>query len=446
MATRKTTAPRAPRRAATVPAFDATGTLPPGAEFDSELNAYVEPAMMPPPLRSTVEDRREEQLESILAQIGDADLRIGVYHVVDGKATFAGHMVGEFSLDVLLDTFGGGDKQLRVYQGAEHKGTFTVSLDPSVPNTSPRARAAEAARRAAITAPGGGPAVDPSFNNLVLTLLTNSQKQTEALMTALVGTVTANKQAAPAVDPSEYFIKAVDAVMKLQPKENPGSGPGGFADLLAIMDRGIAIGKSVGGNGDDASVTGVIGKGLEAVTEILRTAQKSRANDAPPAGTRVAMVPAPELPSTTQHASPTDATNDVAAHMTPLHTQPPVDPSTLRPWVRKARPLIAGIPMLGPWITNVSPSTVADMVNDKLDELEYDDLMSDIGTTDESLAAFAGRLNTYFPELMPHVTAEWLGGIVQAFFEMESDEHEDAETSNNAGSQLLSPPASGVGT
>jgi hypothetical protein len=78
---------------------------------------------------SAVEERRDVELDDILNELG-GDSRIRVYHVVDGRSAFAGELGAEnFTLDTVLEHFGGGEKTLKIYQGRNHVTTARILLD-----------------------------------------------------------------------------------------------------------------------------------------------------------------------------------------------------------------------------------------------------------------------------------------------------------------------------
>ena len=127
------------------------------------------------PLMSATEERRERELEDILNEVG-SDARVKVFQIIDGKASYAGDLSAEgFTLDVLLDNYGGGEKSLTIMQGKTKVETVRVSLDPSIPAKNPRA--AKVA-----TAPGGMPDMSS-----VLATMAASQMQSAQAMVSMMG-------------------------------------------------------------------------------------------------------------------------------------------------------------------------------------------------------------------------------------------------------------------
>lgn len=399
------------------------------AERTTELASFGPPVangqQVPPgstvfiaePEPSATEERRARELDEILDALG-SDGQVIVYHVINGKTTYAGNMTMDgFSLGTLMDNYGGGDKTLVFMQGNKRVETIRVPLDPSIPITSPRAK--EMARQQ--NAPGASVAAAPAAPSVDLPALITaqasqfsaimqaSQQQSSLMMTTLTTLLTAmmtNK-----TDPTESFVKML-AVMR---ENGGGNGQGMNAEqLMALLTKGMEIGARMNGEPDD--VMGMVSKGLDTLGVIVTNMVQNKRGAGP-----VLPVPVPTAPEALTgpvHTGPvppaTPATHEETSMARP---QAPV----IRPWVDALRPFV---PMVVGAVGRMEPEAAADVLTSQLDDAQITDMINDIKAPD-----FAARLNTYFPAELQAITsvdggAEWLGKVLESVLEYDESEDE----------------------
>ena len=381
------------------------GAAPAGAVFITSAE----------PEASATEERRARELDEILDSLG-SDGQVIVYHIINGKTTYAGNMTMDgFSQATLMDNYGGGDKTLVFMQGGKRVETMRLSLDPSVPVTSPRVKELEQART--LTGPVQNPPASIDLPALITAqasqfgaIMQASQQQSSMMMTTLMGLITAmmtNK-----TDPTESFVKML-AVMK----ENGGGGaaPMGVEQLMALLTKGMEIGSRMNGEQDD--VMGMVSKGLDTLGVIVNGMVQNKRNP-PPAP--VLMVPPPEAMTGVVHSGPVPS-----APPTPItHEETLMAPKApvIRPWVDALRPFV---PMVVGAVNRMDPDKAADVITAQLDEAQLDDMIADIQAPD-----FAARLGTYYPAEIKAITdveggAEWLGQVLAVVLEYEKGGDDD---------------------
>jgi hypothetical protein len=344
----------------------------------------------------TTEERRERELEDILTELG-SDTRVKVYHVVDGKPVYAGEIPAEgFTLDSLLDAFGGGDKTLAFYQGKEKKDITRVALDPTVPIKSPRTTGARAA-----ATPGGGnnfgdmaaliaamAQASMSSTQMMHTMMAASQGQMTMMLNAVTAMMAANK----GTDPMEMAVK-IGELMRT-------NSPTGAKELLEVFEKGMSMRDKLGGGEDGDGVMDIASKGLDIVGKLVAANNQ-------PNGHRPPMIAPPRQPS--PQLPPAAPPSIVVAS----------PPSQDRAWVAAARP---SFPLLSLSIGNVRPATAVDVLADRMTDDQFDDLLDDIeaGTPDE----FIGRFESYFAvTVKDEPTRDWLRQLVAALLAtVESDD------------------------
>jgi hypothetical protein len=409
------------------------------------------PVTMPGVAPTETDERRERELDDILREIG-TDTRIRVYHVMDGRAMFAGEMGGEeFTLDLLMDLYGGGDKTLKIYQGREHKETVKVPLDPTIPARSPRQARIEAEKRLS-AGPGGGlgdvaslvtamGTAQISQVNMMQTMMQAQQRQaadmaqqSQQMMTGLITAMTAMFAATKGErgpDPIEMVAKVAEI---MRPKETPS-----ITDAMSVFEKGLSIGQRVAGGGDNDSVMPMVTEGMRTLgnlvegivatkkAEAARIAGGGPVDGEPPRRLPAVVAPAPLV--STEPAPPA-----VVGTITP-NGGAVTNPND-RPWVAFAR--AAGIEMLFKFAHVLTPAAAADTITARLPDSEYDDLMADI--FDQTAPGFGGRLVDYFGPVVVSLPAEWLGGVIQLIVES-SDPEEGA--GDDAGDTDATPAAHG---
>lgn len=417
----------------------------------AQLPVFVTPAPAPPPPPTgAVEERRERELDELIEAIG-TDGRLTVWHIVDGKAVFAGNMsLDGFSLQSLLETFGGGDKSLVFYQGRQKVDTFRVSLDPSVPPTSPTKSKTMAAAPVS-AAPGTTSAGDVAT---LITAMANAQlasMQSMASMQAasnqnmqtLLAGLTATLSAQPRTDPVQLVTTILSAV------KDHGAAPAATPtkELLDMFERGLNISERLnGGDGDD--VTSIVGKGVETlgvliegiVAEKKANAARIAAGHSAASGNGVgggdAVGTIDGAGDGTEHFSApprivgADDTRQLsnhgaAEHIAPLSTggevMAGVNNGVTRPaWAPDG---FSNITVQAfNWLT---PDEAAALIQNRLTDDQYDALLTDIETP-----GFGERLVQYFPAAAS-VDPQWIGQLITNLLS-DGDETPDASPAGAA--------------
>lgn len=349
-------------------------------------------------LQSPTDERRERELEDVLEEVG-SDGRIRVWHIIDAKSVYAGEMSLEgFSLDALLDNYGGGDKTLVFYQGKKRVETLRVTLDPSLPPTNPREqRLAKRDEKNGAGGQGTGLLDMASFMasmaqsqmsnmDMFSKMMMMMQTSSQATMQAMTAMLTAR----PEKDPTELAIKMAELM-----KPNGNGGGGSAAELLTVFREGVKMATDLSGkDNDDDGTTGLIRDGLGVVGKALEAAR-------PP---QVVQVQAPPQ----QRALPNPSTLPIVP--TPPATPPADDPTAPhandRPWIVAARPMI---PRLAAALAFLSGDSAAVELLRRADDNVVQDLMDDVD--DETPPGFIGRVTALFPAFKP--SPEWSEQFVE---------------------------------
>lgn len=362
--------------------------------------------------RTPTEERRERELEDILAEVG-TDARIRVYQVVNGQTSFAGEISAEgFSLESLLENFGGGEKSLTIMQGKSVREKTKVWLDPSVPAKNPRAPKASAQANGGIPGIGDMTALigamatqSMGMVNMMNGMMNANQQSTAAIVTAMTGMLAAGRN-----DPMPMVLEVAKLLR--------GNGGGDVSETLKLFREGLTLGKEIsGGDGDDDGTMGIVREGMSLLGTIVQgiVADKNQRRLAGPGvGVPVADIPAPtDTASTAAPTTPTPAGN-------------------VRPWVQAAAPHIGKLLGAASFIT---PRAAADTLAERLTQEQFDDLMTDVYDADGG--GFGVRLSGYFPELRPQFAqpeiAEFLGKVLQVLID-EYVEDGDDEGAGDVGS------------
>lgn len=366
------------------------------------------------------EERRERELEDILDAIG-SDGRVRIWHVIEGKATFAGEMSMQgFTLDVLLDTFGGGDKSLVFYQGKSKVDAARVSLDPSIPIRNPKHKGGAVVMGAA---PGG---VGVGDVTAMMTAMSqqglSSMQMMQTMMAASAASQASMMQSIVAMMTARPERNSLDDVVKIAEVLKPAGGSGGSDDMLKWLDRGLNLAGKIGG-GDEDGTMGVVREGLGVIAKIVENngGQRRGAVAARP------VLPAPQGmgapaglagsaasgPGAGDTASVRRVGDDVLSGDRGGEMAGQSDMSD-RVWVRAARP---SMPLLGMAIGNVTPHTAASMIADRLSEDAFGDLLDDI--EHDGPDAFMQRFEGYFGLTFPSDdTRAWMRACLSALQEM----------------------------
>lgn len=357
----------------------------------ARLPASAVPVPAPSVAPSLTEERRERELEDLLSELG-TDGRIKVWHVIDGKSSYAGEMsLDGFNLDALTDSYGGGDKTLVFYQGRQKVDTLRVSLDPSIPPRNPRAPKPNAPQASGGSGLGDmtaliGAMAQSSMSSMQMmqTMMMQSQQTTTTMLQAVATALTASR--GNDRDPMDTAVKIAE-LMKVN-TATPAS------ELFSVFEKGMNIAAKMNGNGDEDGTLALAREGLGVVAKIVE-------NNKTPVATRVPPAP-PRIPASSMPATATPVAAD------PQPVQETV--TSERPWVAAARPAAA---LLLLSIGNVRPETAADMIADRLTEDQFSDLLDDIesGTPGD----FVQRFTQYFQlQSLDDNTTRWMLACVQA--------------------------------
>jgi hypothetical protein len=355
-----------------------------------------------PPLTAT-DERRAQELEDIIDEIG-SESRVRIWQIVDGKTSFAGEMGGaDFTLDALLDAFGGGDKALAIYTGRTCVSRVRVSLDPSLPPKNPRLPKPVPG----VPVTGPSPLADMSaVMTQMMTFQMQSAQSMNTMMTGIIGALTAVMTATkPAKDPTEIALEIAKAMK--------GNG-GDDSRTLDMLKFGLDIGERIGGGrGEDDGVMSAVNKGLDTLGEVVRgIVEDRRAARALPQP--VADVPAPTATQQqpTTEGAPVATGNDESVK------------GAIRPWVAAARPYIGQL--FAAW-RFMKPNAAAATIADNLDDDQFFDLLDDIQDPDGG--GFGVRLREYFPKEVESVDPNWIGEVLSILL----SEHVDVEEVPDAG-------------
>lgn len=377
--------------------------------------ASAQPTMVIAP--TATEERRERELDELLDAIGN-DGRLTVWHIIDGKAVYAGNMTLDgFSLDALLDTFGGGDKSLVFYQGKTKVETLRVSLDPTIPAKNPKYAKALAATPAAPVPSAAGlgdlagliAALGQSQINsmsIVQQMQTQSASNMQTMLTAMTTMMTARPQENPL-----EIVKMVMEMMK-------GAGGGASVqakDLLDMFERGMKLATDANGNDGDG-VVGLVGEGVKTLGTLVEgiTAEKRAA-----AARMLANVPSaqPALPVESGDGIPrTEPTTERHGPMSMTPGEQPV-------WL----PPNTNADALWSVARYLKPAEAAGIIAGRLSDAQFDALITDIET-----AGFGERLPRYFPALAD-VQPEWIGGVIHELLTQYVEVADSGETETGGG-------------
>lgn len=415
--------PRKPRNAT---------TLDVPADRAAQIPTFVVPAPPPPaPPTSAVEERRDRELDELIEAIG-TDGRLTVWHIIDGRAVYAGNMsLDGFSLQAVLETYGGGDKSLVFYQGKQKVDTFRVSLDPTVPPTSPTKAKLTAAAPAANGAAAGGSGLADISSFIAasaqaqlanMQAMANMQQASQQNMATMIQAMTAAMTAQPRTDP----IALVTAIMAAVKDHGTPASTAPTKELLDMFERGLNISERLsGGDGDD--VTHIVGKGVETlgvliegiVAEKKANAARIAAGGVPvvagngvgggdAAGTVDGLGDGTEHIGTPRRIDGVSVTGQLTHHGAAGHAAPVTGASdamataTERPtWAPEG---FSNITVQAfNWLT---PDEAAALISNRLSDEQFDALLDDI-----EAPGFGDRLVRYFPAAA-HVDPNWIGQLI----------------------------------
>lgn len=391
----------------------------------AHLPVFVSPAPTQPTMATTqtpTEERRERELDELLDIIGN-DGRLTVWHIIDGKSVYAGNMTLDgFSLDALLDTFGGGDKSLVFYQGNKKVETLRVSLDPMVPAKNPKyGKALAATPTPATTAQPGladlsaliaamGQAQINSMS-IVQQMQTQSANNMQTMLTAMTTMMAAR--------PHENPLEMVKTVVEML-KGNTNGASVQAKDLLEMFERGMKLANDAGGKDEGDGVMGIVGEGVKTLGALVEgIVAEKKANAA-----RLVAQPQAALPG------PSDEVGDGVPRSEPTPTEGQntmATPPAERPvWL----PPNTNADALWSVAQYLQPNEAATLINGRLSDAQFDALITDIETP-----GFGDRLPRYFPSLA-NADPNWIGEVIRIllsqYVEVDGDTNTGDESNETA--------------
>lgn len=367
---------------------------------------------------SPTEERRERELEDILSELG-SDARVKVWQLIDGKSSYAGDMSADgFTLDGLLEAFGGGDKRLVIMQGKTRVETVAVSLDPSIPPKNPRGPKA-----AAGSSPGGMDVIN------IFGALAQQQAQSSSMMmtmmTGIIGALTTVMTTTKQADP---IAQAIQIAQVLKPNEGGGS----VSEQMAMFREGMQLAERYAGKGEEEDgVMSVVSKGMDTLGVLVnglvaeRQAKAAAVRALPPGYSPSQLAP-------TIHGAGDSFDGASGGSDTPPDDAGPV--MSIRPWVDAVRPHFAQLVGASKFLP---PSAAADAISKMLTDEQFNDLVDDIENPEGG--GFGVRLSEYFPGIGEQVKPEWIGAVLQSLLDEADDEASAADAPPNT------PPVSGNG-
>lgn len=435
---RRVTPEQEPELARNIPQF----VTPVTAVSPEQIAVLAPPSSQSP---SALDERRDRDLDELIDAIG-SDGRLAVWHVIDGKAVFAGNMsLDGFSLDTLLEAFGGGDKSLVLYQGKTKVDTFRVSLDPTVPVRSPKAAKAIAAQATtAAPAPNGLALGDLSAfiaamaqsQMASMNMFQTMQSQNQAAFAQVMQAMTTMIAAKPERDPLDLVTKVVGMVKD----SNGANGTGTAKELLEFFERGMTMAEKIAPrDGDD--VMGVVGKGIETLGVLIegivaeKKANAARIEAASPrqiaagnpsggnyvdgvslgrpdtsgGGVDVAPATAPDA-SAPDHSDTSATDGEMTTAERPVWLPVGID--------------LGRILSAAQWLR---PAEAASIIAGRLSDQQFDALISDIETP-----GFGERLPRYVPAVA-NMNPQWVGDVVSVLLNeyVEADEANPEDTAHD---------------
>jgi len=392
-------------------------------EHDPTIELANLPTLPAPDAALTAtEERREAELESILDEIG-SESRIKVWQMTDGRSSYAGEMSGaDFSLDVLLDTYGGGEKTLGIYQGRVRITTVKVSLDPAIPPKNPRTP-----KPVTGAAP---PSTALDMSNILAAMAASQLQSAGAMNQMMTGMMTAMATMMTATKPTKDPMEVALEMAKVMRGNEPGATSA--SDFLSAFKQGMEIGEKVGGSGnDDDGVMSAVNKGLDTLGVIVAGIVEGKKAETAAATRQIAPRPvavvgpggAAPLPSDVSPIGPGGNVTDIPE---PSTTDGAVT-GTIRPWVAAARPYIGQLFSAAAFL---SPDAAAETIAKNMDDDAFFDLVEDI--SDQSGGGFGARLPQYFPQVKT-VDPNWMGEVIRVLL---TDYVDGDDTDGDGGVEL----------
>lgn len=336
---------------------------------------------------------QEQELDEILKQLGSGTrIRVDRISLETGLAAYAGMLAATgFNMELLTDTYGGGRYLLHVPVPSETEGEsrivqFTVEVDSSIPAKNPRG---------ARGSPSGSSAIDTMMSVLAASAAQNQQNM--AMMTTMMQgfatALTAMMTAKPAErDPLEMALRLKEV---MQPAQRTP---------LAELNEVLALAERLKGNGETDGTLTLIGKGIEAVTELAKRT---------PADSGKVRYPVTPIPSRTP--SPVTATG------------------TMRPWLMALQPYLSVIRSNA---GTGEASALARVLHERLPAREWADLVADVTQemetgdpiTLDAVRPFARR--SLAPLQLESMHENWLSAVAKEVVEIANQEVEASPADN----------------
>lgn len=399
-----------PRKRAII---DEEANLPP-------IRVAAPPIPPPEPAAATLtptEERQQQELDELVEQLGSSG-RLVVYHIIDGRSTYAGPMDMEgFTLEGLFDLYGGGEKSVVVFQGKRRVDTVRVSLDPSIPPTSPRQRAMEA-KRGAATGNGGGPGMG-DLSTMLVTMATLNQQSSKTMMDAVGAMMTAMTQAATVRPPERDPMEATVTMMKLIREMQPQAA----TDPFILLEKGMNLGRAIAGANEGDPTTDIIKEGLGVVGKIVEASRGAQANGR---GGNGDTSPPQFMGNPVRVVDPGPSASGGVAGQSPVReAQPesqPVNADAFRPWMQVAHANRQTLAMAARFM---SGDTAAVEILRRMDDDTLNDLLADMD--DDTAPGFEARVRAAFPEFQPS-PAWWADFVATIRQNVEAEEESEPES------------------
>lgn len=386
-------------------------------------------APAPPLVPTLVEERDDAELDAVLEQLG-TDGRVKVWNLIEGKGQYAGEMsMDGFTLDLLMDTYGGGDKTLAFYQSNRRVRSVRVSLDANVPIRNPRIKPLPPG--APVPAPATQPFDAAAAMLAGMAAIMKASADNSTMMVGMMAEIA--KARAPEANPME-IVKAVVEMMKSSVPPPPvAPAPGlGVKEAFELFEKGMSVANKLGGGGDDDGTTGLIREGIGAVGKIAEAIITNRGVASP-----VAVVePTESAPDAAQLELPGTVAPSTAAVRAPgsAVTPPPPMAKPIQPSRAWHRAVIAHYDDLKMAARFMSGDTAAVELLRRMPEPApgeddvLDDLLDDL--EDETPPGFIARTAVAFPELA--LSPEWVAQFHETLKDnMVEDGEEDTTAREN---------------
>lgn len=339
------------------------------------------------------DERREQDIDDVLAQVGSgATVRILRINPETGSPALAGTIKAEdFTLDVLMEIYGGGRYLLKVYDGKDLVDKIPYEVDSAIPARNPRS-------------PKGVVGSQPQNpNDILMTIMAgqadNNRRTMELMVTMMAGVTTAITGIATAsrdvqgsrTDPMEMLRTAVELTRSQTPTKSAIHELKELLELRDLVQPDAPI-------GDDGTMA-VVSKAIDTIGKIA---------DKAPQQQRRLLNPKPAV-----QVAPTAA------------LAPSQELSSMRVWVQEASP---HLPMLQMQMGVLAPEKAATIISTLLSDEAFGDLVTDITdgmstgaeVTEHTMMPFAQRTAELLQISPEHVG--WLARVAAEIIVIANDE------------------------